>query len=128
MILDTSILVDIDRGTNLDKIEKLDSQNHHKISAITVSEFFTGVYMRNSKDEKGANSIISRANTIPVNEQIAKESGKLLARKRKEDLGLNINDIYIAATAIVENEPILTRDTEHFGEIKEIDVLDWEQY
>lgn len=128
MILDTSILVDIDRGTNLEKIEKLDSQTNHKISAITVSEFFTGVYMRNSKDEKGANRIISRANTIPVNKEIAKEAGKLLARKRKDDLGLNINDIYIAATAIVENEPILTKDTEHFREIKEIDVIDWEQY
>lgn len=128
MILDTSILVDIDRGNNLEKIEKLDSQLPHQISAITVSEFFTGVYMRNSKDEQGADRVISRANTIPVHEEIAKEAGKLVARKRKDDLGLNINDIYIAATAIFENEPILTRDTKHFREIEEIDVIDWEQY
>ena len=51
MILDTSILVEIDRGNNLDRIEELDNEGSHSISAVTVSEFYTGVNMREDPEE-----------------------------------------------------------------------------
>jgi predicted nucleic acid-binding protein len=51
MILDTSILVEIDRVNNMDRIEKLDNEGSHSISAVTVSEFYTGVKMREEPEE-----------------------------------------------------------------------------
>jgi tRNA(fMet)-specific endonuclease VapC len=128
MILDTSVLVDIDRGSDIEKIERLDSGTSHKISAVTVSEFFTGVHMREEPDEAKARRIISRARVVPLEGDIARKAGRLIARKKKQGLGLNINDIYIAATALEKEEAILTRDTEDFEQIEELDVKDWEEY
>ncbi len=51
MILDTSILVEIDRGNNIERIEKLDNEGSHSTSAVTVSEFYTGVNMREEPEE-----------------------------------------------------------------------------
>ena len=51
MILDTSILVEIDIGNNREKIEKLDKEGSHSISAVTISEFYTGVNMREEPGE-----------------------------------------------------------------------------
>ena len=127
MILDTSILIEVDRGADPQKVEKLDEKAPHKISSITVSEFFAGVHLRDSTEKQKAEKIISQAEEIPMKEDIARKSGELIARKKKESLGINLNDIYIAATAIKYGEPVLTKDRSDFGELEELEVKNWEE-
>lgn len=59
---------------------------------------------------------------------IARKAGGLIARKIKEDLSIGLNDIYIAATAIVEGEKLVILDKSDFKEIKELETLDWEDF
>ena len=128
MILDTSILVEIDRGNNIEKIEKLDEEGSHSISAVTVSEFYTGVNMREEPEEDKAERLISRARVMPVEEEIARKAGELIARKKQENLKLGLNDIYITATAAERDKTVITKDPEDFNEIEEIEIEDWDNY
>jgi len=128
VILDTSILVEIDRNNNPAKISKLDQEGPHKISSITVSEFFAGVYVREKSEVEKAQRIMAEAREIPLEGGKARKSGELIGRKHKRDLGLDLNDIYIAATALVEGEKVLTKDTSDFEEIEELEVQDWKDF
>jgi len=128
MILDTSVLVDIDRGVDSVVVERLDKLSPHIISAVTTAEFYSGVNMRDKKDEAGAERILSNAREVPLAKEIAKKAGELIARKYIEDLSIGLNDIYIAATAVEKGEPVLTSDKDDFEQIKELEVIDWEEF
>lgn len=128
MILDTSVLIDIDRGINEDKLQRLNKEGPHKISAVTRTEFFTGVHKRSDTREEKARKLLDQAQEIPLEEEIAERAGELLARKQSNDLSIGLNDIYITATAIHEDEAVLTRDAEDFNEIEELEVKNWEDF
>lgn len=128
MILDTSVLVDIDRGTDQEKIEKLEKEGPHSISSITKTELYTGANLRQQTDQKGLEKLLSAFKEIPLEKEVAEKAGELIARKQKEDLSIGLNDIYIAATAIKKDKKLLTRDTEDFQEIKELNVKNWNNY
>jgi len=128
MIIDTSILVEIDRGITEEKIKKIKDNINPKISTITVSELYTGAYKREKTDESSLENLISAFKQIPLNQEIAKKAGELISRKQEKDLGIGINDIYIAATAIQKNEKLLTKDVQDFNEINDLEVLDWNNF
>jgi len=128
MIIDTSILVEIDRGITEEKIKKIKDNINPKTSTITVSELYTGAYKREKTDESSLENLISAFKQIPLNQEIAKKAGELIARKQEKDLGIGINDIYIAATAIQKNEKLLTKDVQDFNEINDLEVLDWNNF
>jgi len=128
MIIDTSILVEIDRGITEEKIKKIKDNINPKISTITVSELYIGSYKREKTDESSLENLISAFKQIPLNQEIAKKAGELISRKQEKDLGIGINDIYIAATAIQKNEKLLTKDVQDFNEINDLEVLDWNNF
>jgi tRNA(fMet)-specific endonuclease VapC len=128
MLLDTSVLIDIDRGTDPAKLEKLDQDDPHSISSVTVSEFYAGVHLRDQPDEAGAEKILNNAEEIAMEGRIARKAGELIARKIRDNLSLGINDIYIAATAIQRGDTLLTADTSDFSSIPELDLKDWNEY
>jgi len=128
MIIDTSILVEIDRGITEEKIKKIKDNINPKTSTITVSELYTGAYKREKTDESSLENLISAFKQIPLNQEIAKKAGELISRKQEKDLGIGINDIYIAATAIQKNEKLLTKDVQDFNEINDLEVLDWNNF
>lgn len=127
MTLDTLVLIGIDRGAKEEKVTRLDNKAPHKISSITIAEFFAGVYIRDSPEKEKAERIINQAQEIGLEGSIARKAGELIARKKKQDLGINLNDIYIAATAAKYGEPVLTKDNSDFEEIGEIEVIPWER-
>jgi predicted nucleic acid-binding protein len=95
---------------------------------VTISEFYTGVNMREEPEEDKAERLISRARVISLEEEIARKAGELIARKKQENLRLGLNDIYIAATAAERDKTVLTKDPEDFNEIEEIEVVEWDKY
>ena len=128
MILDTSVLIDIDRGVEQRKVEKLDSEKPHKISAVTRTEFYTGVNMESDTDREKARQLLNTPQEVPMEGEIAEKAGELLARKQKQNLSIGLNDIYIAATALKKDEKVLTKDVEDFNQIKELEVKDWNSF
>lgn len=123
MIIDSSVLIDIDQGRGFQKLEKV-PDTRHSISSATFMELATGKYLNNSSDSS-FQSIIDNLDLIPVDEVIAEKAGEIMAGLIQEGDRIEINDVYIAATALIHNEKVLTSNTEHFKRIEGVEIVDW---
>lgn len=135
-LVDTSALVDIDRGGVDRKVEKLDGEGRHAISAVTLTELRLGV---NKQYEKGTDAhreaveqldrLCSRFDVIQVNRPVAVAAADIIADLQSRGEPLNdLHDVYIAATGRSEQLPVLTANVDHFERIEDVQVVDWTEY
>jgi len=127
MIQDTSFLIDIldgdpDAETVLELVER--ENRPEKISSITSLELYEGIE-RSAKpdDEKRAVlRVLDSKHVIPADHAIMKHAGELSGHLIEDGARIDREDCVIAATAIQENEPVLTRNDAHFERIPNLTV------
>ncbi|MFB6294550.1 MAG: type II toxin-antitoxin system VapC family toxin [Candidatus Nanohaloarchaea archaeon] len=125
MILDTSVLVDIDRGDHLDRLDALEGR-WHAISAATYMELATGRY-RNDVPADRFDTVDAVLEILPVSQEVADTAGRFLAELLEQGERVGINDLYVGATAAVQQQPVLSGDVSDFERIPEIRVVDWSE-
>ncbi|WP_254824634.1 type II toxin-antitoxin system VapC family toxin [Haloglomus halophilum] len=135
-LLDTSVVVDIDRGDAGDRVARLDEEGRHAISAVTLTELRLGV---NKQYESGSDAhrdavsalerLCARFDLHDITRPVAVAAAEIIAtlQRRGEPLH-DLHDIYIAATARTEQLPVLTANVDHFDRIDDVEVVDWETY
>ena len=135
-LLDTSVLVDIDRGGVNERVERLDNEGRHAISAVTLTELRLGVnkqYDRGTDDHRGAvdalDCLCARFELKPVSRAVAVTAADIIDALQTRGDPLDVlHDVYIAATARTEQLRVLTANVDHFDRIDDVDVVDWETY
>ena len=132
-LVDTSVVVDIDRGGVDRRIEILDEEGRHAISVVTVTELRLGV---NRQYDRGTDAhqeamdalerLYSRFEVIDVTRAVSVAAADIIAtlRNRGEPLH-DLHDVNIAGTARTEQLPVLTGNVDHFERIDGVDVTDW---
>lgn len=132
-LLDTSVVVDIDRGSVDDRVAKLDDEGRHAISAVTLTELRLGV---NKQYEPGTdahteamdalNRLCARFDIQPITRPVAVAAADIIATLQRSGNSLNdLHDVYIAATASTLQLPVLTGNVDHFERIDDVTVVDW---
>ena len=124
MLLDTSVIVEIDRGVDSKKMEHLESLSPHLVSTVTVMEISTG-FFRSDRNIILLEEFISSLSVVPIDRKVARKAGKIAADLIDEGKRIEINDLYIAATAMLKGETVLTKNVEHLGRIDDLEVADW---
>jgi tRNA(fMet)-specific endonuclease VapC len=135
-LLDTSVLVDIDRGGVDDRVAKLDDEGRHAISAVTLTELHLGV---NKQYDLGTDAyhnavtalerLCARFDRLPVSRAVAVDAADIIADLQERGDPLHdLHDVYIAATARTEHVPVLTANVDHFDRIDDLTVIDWTEY
>ena len=132
-LLDTSVVVDIDRGGIDEKVQALDEQGRHAISMVTVSELRLGVelqYDRGTDAYRQATDdldrLLARFEVCPISRPIATAAAGIIADLRDGGQRLDdLHDVYIGATARAQQLPILTANVDHFERIENVQVIDW---
>ena len=136
MLCDTSVLVDIDRGGVERRVTKLDETGRHAISAVTVTELRLGV---NKRYERGTDAygdaldaldrLLARFEIVDVTRSAAATAADLIddLRTRGDPLH-DLHDVYVAACALVTNQPVLTANVADFERIDGVTVVDWTEY
>lgn len=127
MLLDTSVLVAIDRGVDDRRVQRLDQDGPHYISAVTAAEFYAGVYLRDGSGEPAAETFLANAEELHVDSLVAKKAGRLIAEHMENNDGFDLNDLYIAATAQAYNETVLTTDVSDYEQY-DVAVNDWNTF
>lgn len=120
VLIDTDILIDFLREKREAKkvIESVISEQIiGMISVITESELFSGKECNNSEKRKAVEDLLLLMNKIDVDSDIAKKGGEL---RRTYDTPLL--DSLIAATAILTNAIVYTRNRKHFQHMKEVNI------
>lgn len=122
IIVDTDILIDYFRTNKGGLVNLLDKQLQGKlemaISSVTVYELFSG---KSSKETKSVISgLISKFKIIPMDEKIAEFAGEL---NRDNNLSISSHDFFIAATAILSDSSLATKNKKHFSRIPNLKLF-----
>ena len=124
LLVDTDILIDVSRGITI-AINRLQSEAINStlaISTITQMELIVGC--RNNMELQNLEKFLQRYVIITVNEFITDKAIELLKKYRLSH-GLPIPDGLIAATAIVINAPLLSKNQRDYRFISELNLLSY---
>lgn len=135
-VVDTSVVIDIDRGGVDRRVSKLDDKGRHAISVVTLTELRVGVDRQyepgtdeHAEAVEGLERLCSRFELLEITRPIAVKAAEIVASLRDRGAKLDdLHDVYIAATANVNQLPVLTANVDHFDRIKDVDVVDWATY
>jgi len=124
IILDTDVLIDaarcIDDAVNC--LQKIEDKFSLAISVVTQLELIIGC--RNKKELKSLALFLQRFEIISLSEQISDMAVYLLKTYRLSH-GLLIADALIAATAIVVNAQMISKNQKDYRFIEHLDLIEY---
>ncbi|MFC6724223.1 PIN domain-containing protein [Halobium palmae] len=127
MILDTSFLVgllDADQGAIRRARELEDDGVVRKAPAMAVLELYVGVgkVARSEREERRVRRVVDSLTVVEMDERVAIRAGRVVGELLGDGLPLGKGDPAIGATALIESEPVLTRNVDGFRRIPNLDV------
>ena len=128
MILDTSFLIDLLRKGDeqaKNKAEELDQKLEVKsITSISIMELWRGALRSANREheKQKIEGLISSLMSYTFNELAAKKAAEIEENLRMSGEMIDLEDVMIAAIALVHHEKVLTRNVKHFERIKNLRV------
>lgn len=121
-IVDSDILIDVARGEAeaISCLIRLEKASTLAISALTQMELIVGC--RNKAELKDLNKFLDRYQILKVTDQVSDRAVNLLERYFLSH-SLLIADGLIAATALVHNEGLITKNQRDFRFIEGLNLL-----
>ena len=125
ILIDTNIIIDFLRKQNKQQsylwmIKEADC--NCIISTITVFELYAGAISSRHKDD--LKKLIKWLDIQPLTAEIAQLSAEIYKDLKAKNQLIEFRDIFIGATAIKINIPLLTLNEKHFIRIKGIRIYD----
>jgi len=126
MILDTSFLHDVMHGDQdaLDRAVEVENRHTVKLSSMSVYELYYGVGYtdRDQAERQKVDSVIGSKYIRPADTAVMRKAGEMDGQLSRDGLSVGQADLIIGATALVEDEPVLTRNVSEFERIPGLDV------
>ena len=121
-IMDSDILIDVARGDRdaINCLLQIERTSVLAISTVTEMELIVGC--RNKTELKALEKFLRRFQILKISDRISKSAVDLLKQYFLSH-GLLIADALIAATAIVHNEPFITKNQRDYRFIKGLNLL-----
>ena len=116
ILIDTSILIDHLRKTRKDQTLFYLAASTYElaVSAVTEFEFFVGMSFTN---QGFVESLIATLPILPFDSHCASQAAAIYRQLKSTNQLIALPDLFIAATAIVYNLPLLTLNQKHFQRI-----------
>lgn len=94
------------------------------LAVVTVFELHHGIWRRDysEAERERVTSVLDTKVVLPADGTVMAEAGKLHARLENDGRPIGVFDVMVAATARVADEPVLTRDEDHFGRVDGVAV------
>lgn len=113
-LLDTSFFVATESGRPLGELE---SVTETEVSVVTLAELIVGVLMADDDDRSARVATLSAVEStwdpLPIDAEVARQFARIVAALRAVGRRIPILDALVAATAIVEQIPVVTQDTDY---------------
>lgn len=110
-LLDTSVLVAIENGRPL-RTEALAETS--AISVVTRAELRVGIFAAEDIETRDRRlmtfELANRIVTLPVDEKVSRAWSQMRAYTQASGKKIEVNDMWIAATAAAHEIPVLTQD------------------
>ena len=129
MILDTTFLVDVLRGSGEvgELIEELDAEGTPFVSSVTVMELWEGIHRADATDAERAavEELLGEIDELAFDRDCGTVAGEISATLGSEGEPIDPTDVMIAATALVHERPVVTRNVGHFDRIDGVTVVSY---
>lgn len=129
MILDSTFLVDLLRGREgvADRIEELDARGAPAVSSITVMELWEGIRLADASEAERAavDDLLTDIDEFAFDRECAMTAGSINAELISAGERIDETDVMIAATALVYDRPVVTRNVDHFERVPDLDVVSY---
>lgn len=119
ILVDTSILISMQRGNSETARQFSQAASHIKISRITAAELLFG--SRNLREKKINKNFISQFDVLEIETEISLLAYQLIDQYSLKN-GLGIADSLIAATALKNKHLLWTENQKHFKTIKDLKI------
>lgn len=130
MIQDTSFIIDVLNGDNkaIEFLKVIETDNKpQKISSITVLELYEGIKRSNKpqNEKKRVLDVLNSKQIISCDHSIMKKAGNISGNLYNNGTPIDREDCIIAATSILEDEKIVTKNKNHFDKIPNIKTISY---
>ena len=124
VVVDTDILIDASRaiGEALACLDQVEDQSALAVSAVTEMELVVGC--RDKAELRTLDTFLKRFQIISLNEQMSDTAVALLRRYRLSH-GLLIADAFIAASALVLDAPLVSKNQRDYRFIAGLNLLSY---
>jgi predicted nucleic acid-binding protein len=121
VILDTTYFVDLlkeDEGAFSAGTKLRDEGTVVRVPTVVFAEVYYGVeYSQSAEELRKVKNVMMGYPPVPLSDETAQIAAELLARADADhggDSDVGWNDAYVAATSVVYEEPVLTRNAADF--------------
>lgn len=114
VLLDTSVLINLLHGKREPTALLLDLASRGvnlAVSCITVAELFAGM---RENEQTATEELLSTLDCLPVTPEIARLAGLIRAAQRRLGKTFALDDLMIAATAILHDSQLITDNRKDF--------------
>jgi tRNA(fMet)-specific endonuclease VapC len=129
-LLDTNVCIMYLKGRSLSINHHLDNLEPEKVAVCSVvkAELFYGSRRSNNpgKALKIQKSFLQQFVSLPFDDSCAEVYGQIRADLAKTGTPIGLNDLQIAAIALVNNLILVTHNVREFGRIDGLKFEDWE--
>ena len=113
-LLDTSFFVATESGRPLGEMERV---TETEVSVVTLAELTVGVLVADDDDRSARVATLSAVEStwdpLPIDAEVARQFARIVAALRAGGRRVPILDALVAATAIVEQIPVVTQDNDY---------------
>jgi tRNA(fMet)-specific endonuclease VapC len=95
----------------------------HAAEEIAMSVVTRGELARGFSGRTEWESFCAGFTVYPLNDEVLWKAAEIFQDLRKRGEPTGENDLWIAATALVAGQPVVTKNTKHFSKIRGLEVL-----
>ena len=127
MIQDTTFVIDVLRGDDDAEalLSVLESESRpQKASAVTVLELYEGVARANTPDDKRREvlDVLESKHVVEADATVMRKAGQLSGSSITGGERIEREDCIVAATALLSDEPVVTRNVDHYERVDGLEV------
>lgn len=127
MIVDTDVLIYLMQGDDrtMRKVDSLEeARTSLAISTVSLFELHHSIErVRDPEQRRRAiDAVLETRHTYPADAAVMKKAGRIDGRLTSEGRAIGMGDTIIGATALVCEEPVLTRNVDHFDRIDDLEI------
>jgi tRNA(fMet)-specific endonuclease VapC len=127
VLIDTDLLVDLERGVGGGAVDRLLGDEEVAISVVTVSELLHGVHRatgaRRATRSAFVEHLLAGLQAIPISEPVARVHAEIWAQLTQQGQLIGAHDLWMAATAIAHGFAVATGNPTDFERVPGLRVL-----
>lgn len=127
VLIDTDMLVHLERGVVSPEVENAIGDEDRAISVITVSELLHGVHRASGAQRTQRRAFVEHLlagmRAIEITEQVARVHADVWAELAAKGQLIGAHDLWIAATALIHGMGIATSNPDEFQRVPGLRVI-----